>query len=226
LKGTALTTRQAWDAGIDRELDWWGRYLDGRGLSFPEEFTFRFDPDSQLQEDIARYLPARSDDGTYRMLDCGAGPATTLGKWHQQQRIGLVAVDALAERYDELLATRGLKAPVSSQPGEIEHLDRLFAPASFDLVYMRLALDHCYDPAEALRQMARVAKPGGIVLVEHYRDPGETTFKGLRQWNLHPSADDLVIENPTCSYSVRELFPSNRLDVTFSPTWLTMAIHI
>jgi len=210
LKGTALTTKDAWEAGIDRELDWWGRYLDGRGLSLPEEFTHRFDPASQLQDDVARYLPSRATGETYQILDCAAGPATTLGKWHHQQRIDLVAVDALAERYGELLATRHLKAPVPSQPAEIEHLDRHFAAASFDLVYMRLALDHCYDPAEALRQMARVSRPGGVVLVEHYRDPGETTFEGLRQWNLHPSANDLVIENATHSYCVRGLFPANR----------------
>jgi ubiquinone/menaquinone biosynthesis C-methylase UbiE len=88
-----------------------------------------------------------------------------------------------------------LVAPVRSRRGEAEHLDDQFEDGQFHLVYMRYALDHCYDPVGALRQMVRAVRPGGIVMVEHYRDQTQTEYQGLRHWNLHPEADDLVIAN-------------------------------
>lgn len=172
------TTRQAWWSGINRELDWWRSYLAGGGLSQPEEFRFRFDPAAPLQPHLARALPSHRDGAGHQMLDCAAGPATTLGKTRDGRPLAITAVDALAQRYQELLGELGLVPPVPTLPGEVERLETRFAADRFDPVYRRFARDHCYDPLAALRQMARVARPGGVVMVEYYRDEAETAYQG------------------------------------------------
>ena len=218
-------TRAAWEAGISQELAWWRRYLAGKGLDWPEEFQFRFDADSPLQPHIDRVLPASRFGGPVRILDCAAGPATALGKTRHGKRLEIVAIDALADHYQALLTQLGLVPPVPTRIGEVERLDEQIAADSFDLVYMRFALDHCYDPRLALLQMVRAARPGGTVMIEHYRDATQQEFAGLRQWELRPEPGDLVIANPAHSFRVSETIPGVRLEVDFSSTWLTVLLH-
>ena len=220
-----MTTRGAWEAGIERELGWWRRYLAGGGLDRPEEFRFRFDPDAPLQPHVARALPPARDAAGPRLLDCAAGPATTLGKTLGGQRLAVVAVDALADRYAAMLGELGLAPPVPTLPCEVERLDGLFAADAFDLVYMRFALDHCYDPLAALRQMVRAARPGGVVMVEHYRDDAQTGYQGLRQWDLRPEPGDLEVANAGGGFRVSRAVTNARVEVEFSPTWLTLLLR-
>ncbi len=219
------TTREAWEAGIDQEVTWWRRYLAGAGLDWPDEFRFRFAPDAPLQPHVARVLPGTGDDAAPRILDCAAGPATSLGKTLEGRRLAIVAVDALADRYAALLAEIGLAPPVPTLPGEAERLDEQFAEGSFDLVYMRFALEHCYDPRAALRQKVRAARPGAVVMVEHYRDETQTAFEGLRQWELRPEPADLVVANASGGFRVSEAVPDASVEVEYSPAWLTVVFH-
>ena len=65
-------------------------------------------------------------------------------------------------------AERGL-TNVVLQRGAAEHL--LFPAASFDIVTVRHAPHHFVDAARAVREMARVAKPGGRVVIVDSRSP-------------------------------------------------------
>lgn len=51
-------------------------------------------------------------------------------------------------------------------PAEAGTPNLLQPSASFDLVYARCVLSHLADPLRALRAMARLARPGGVVVVE------------------------------------------------------------
>lgn len=222
------TTRAAWEAGINRELAWWRGYLETGGYDYPalqDEFRFRFDPDAPLQEHVARLLPHRVPASDVRILDCAAGPATTLGKTLRGERVALTAIDALADHYAAMLDELDLVAPVPSRWGEAEHLNAQFEAHQFHLVYMRFALDHCYNPIGALRQMVRVVKPGGTVMVEHYRDETQTEFQGLRHWSLHPETNDLVIANADHSSRVSRELPGVGMQMAMSATWMTMLLH-
>jgi ubiquinone/menaquinone biosynthesis C-methylase UbiE len=219
------STHAAWTIGIDREVAWWCRYLASGGLGDEAGFRFRFDPNAPLQPDIAALLPEGADASTLSILDCAAGPATTLGKTLRGVRLPLTAIDALAEKYMAILAELGLVPPVRTQMCEVEHLDRRFPPDTFALVYMRFALDHCYAPLTALRQMVRVARPGAAVLVEHYRDPSQTAHEGLRHWDLHPSDDDLVVSTEGRQFSVRDELEGASISMDVSPNWFTMVLR-
>lgn len=218
--------RAAWEAGRERELTWWRNYLASGGLDQPDEFRFRFDGRAPLQPHVARLLPRDRPAGMLDILDCASGPATTLGKTIEGEPVRLVAVDAHADEYAGMLEDLGLRAPVPSRPGEVERLGELFAPESFDLVYMRFALDHCYGPAEALRQMYDVTRAGGTVLIEHYREDGDTVYQGLRQWALHPEPPgELVIFNRHAELRLSEILPTARIEVSATPTWLTVTVR-
>ena len=220
------TPRAAWEAGAARELDWWRRYLAGRGLGDAAGFRSRFDPQAQLPDHVARLLPEGRPASAIRILDCAAGPATTLGSRLGGERVDLVAADALADAYAAMLDDLGLTPPVPSRRAEVERLDASFEPGTFDLVYMRFALDHCYDPPQALRQMARVLRPGGTLLIEHYRDEGEVTYEGLRRWTLLPQPPaELVIANERSRARLSEILPGSRIQVEATPTWLTATVR-
>lgn len=217
--------RQTWEAGFERELAWWRGYLEARGGDSPEDFQFRFDPNTELQPHIATQLHPFEDEAPIAILDCAAGPATTLGKMLRGQRLDIIPVDALADRYQGMFDELGFVPPIPSMQCEVEHLDERFEPASFDLTYMRFALDHCLDPRAALQQMIRVTRPNGAVMIEHYRDQGEIIYQGLRQWDLRPEPGDLVIAGANDSVRLSEIVPDGvRFDVDFSPAWLTVLI--
>ena len=75
----------------------------------------------------------------------------------------VVATDLTAEmlaKTAELAAARGL-TNVETKPADAEALP--FDDASFDLVTCRLAFHHFPNPRQAIREFARMLKPGGVV---------------------------------------------------------------
>jgi SAM-dependent methyltransferase len=101
------------------------------------------------------------------MLDVGCG----VGHWGQLLA-GLVASDARIEGIDRdplwvdkataRAAARRIGARCKYRVGVAEALP--FADASFDLVTCQTLLIHARDPAAVVAEMARVARPGGLVL--------------------------------------------------------------
>ena len=175
-----------------------------------------------MQPPIADHLPTGRPA---RILDCAAGPATTVGKVFDGRRVDLVCVDALSDRYAEMLEELGVVPPVPSIQGEVESLDEL-GLRGFDVVYMRFALDHCHDPLRAIGQMVAAARPGGAVIIEHYRDADRhEEFAGLRQWALDPAADDLTIRNGGQRHSVAAAVSPATLTMDFDDQWLTATIR-
>ena len=59
------------------------------------------------------------------------------------------------------IAVCGSRAGVTFVQGDAHALD--FPDGSFDLVYVRYLLEHVADPVRVLREMRRVARPGGLV---------------------------------------------------------------
>ncbi|MCL2535880.1 MAG: methyltransferase domain-containing protein, partial [Nocardiaceae bacterium] len=96
------------------------------------------------------------------LLDVGCGPGTITADF-----AGLVTRVTAVEVSDEALdlarkefTRRGI-ANVEAVVSDIHSLD--FPDDTFDVVHAHQVLQHVGDPVEALREMARVCKPGGIV---------------------------------------------------------------
>ena len=209
-KSAAPAQISAWKQGRENEVAFWVDYLRTKGSEWPDDFVSRLDPELPLQDHLKARLTHVEEGGEVSILDCGAGPFTVVGKRWEGREVKITAVDALADEYDDALRKDGITPPVRTMRAEVERLDELFEPNSFDLVYMRNALDHSYDPIRGLHQMVRVAKVGSVVLLEHYLDEAESArYDGLHQWNLRMEQDgSFVVWNRRGRFVVTELLPS------------------
>jgi ubiquinone/menaquinone biosynthesis C-methylase UbiE len=113
-----------------------------------------------------------------RLLDVGCGPRGSL-EWADEalERVGL---DPLADRYVELHSRPHKMTYVASGAERIP-----FPDGHFDVVSTVNSLDHVDDVDAALREIARVTKPGGALLllvdVNHEATPTEPHELG---WGL------------------------------------------
>ena len=188
--------QQVWDRALPGEADFWSEWIATRGLDWPREFERRFDAAQPLSESLVLDVLDRIAADEVRILDVGAGPATSLGKTHPAKRLEIAAVDPLADDYARLLAEAGLRAPMRTQQVAGEQLSRAFEAESFDVAYARNAIDHAVDPARIVREMLAVVRPGGFVVLRHYENEAETEgYEGLHQWNFCLQDDRLVICN-------------------------------
>jgi len=136
-------------------------------------------PTYAVRAPLARWLAAEAgraaaDLGRYRLLDAGCGekPYAPLFAAHVSEYVGL---DTAAHAHADLVG------PIEAIPA---------ADAAFDLVLCIQVLEHVDDPAQAVRELARVTRPGGRVLLSTHgamvyhpnpSDPWRWTHEGLER---------------------------------------------
>lgn len=214
LAANGVVVRDLWRNGISDELVFWRDYFAGEGRQWHDDYLFRTDPDSSLQEQIKNLL---SDaQSSVRILDVGAGPLTIVGKRWSGHDVSITAVDALADEYAKLLDEFRLAPLVRTRKCDSEHLDEIFSPRTFDLAYARNTLDHSYEPMRGIKQMVRVVRPGGVVLLEHRRNEAVSGgYAGLHQWNFDLADGRCLLWRPGCRFDLgAELAGSVTVDVT------------
>ena len=134
-------------------------------------------PTYAVRAPLARWLAdeaarAAGELGRYRLLDAGCGekPYAPLFAPHVSAYVGL---DTAAH------ADADLVGPIEEIPAE---------DGSFDLVLCIQVLEHVDDPARAVRELHRVTRPGGRVLLSTHgamvyhpnpSDPWRWTHEGL-----------------------------------------------
>jgi SAM-dependent methyltransferase len=99
------------------------------------------------------------------LLDVGCGPGTITVDLAARVAPGrVVGVDTAAVVLDEARAAAAdAGAAVSFEVGDVYALD--LPDDSFDVVHAHQVLQHVSDPVAALREMARVCRPGGLIAV-------------------------------------------------------------
>src|SRR5262249_6753873 len=115
-----------------------------------------------------RETPRRLDLAeTGRLLDVGCGTGSLLqAVAARHRRADLAGVDSSAEM---LMVARGkLADDVSLRQGRAEALP--FADNHFNAVISTSALHFCRRPADALKEMQRVLRPGGRMLITDWCD--------------------------------------------------------
>ncbi|WP_353116058.1 class I SAM-dependent methyltransferase [Microbacterium sp.] len=118
-----------------------------------------------------------------RLLDVGAGPGTITVDF--AGRVAHVTATEIDEQ--ALSLSRGLAAErgVRNIDFSVEDVHALgFADGSFDVVHAHQVLQHVADPVQALREMRRVTKPGGIVAVR------DADYAGFFWFPLLPELDE------------------------------------
>jgi len=104
-----------------------------------------------------------------RLLDVGAGPGTITADLATLVAPGEVV--ALEVNDEAAAATRQGAPGVDVRVGDVHAL--AFGDGEFDVVHAHQVLQHVADPVQALREMVRVARAGGVVAA---RDSDYATF--------------------------------------------------
>jgi len=127
--------------------------------------------------------------GGQRALDVGCGPGALTGVL--VERLGAEAVKAVdpSESFVAAVRDRYPDVDVGRAPAE----DLPFADEEFDLALAQLVVHFMADPVAGLREMARVARPGGVVAAcvwDHAggRGPLSPFFSAVHEFD--PAAED------------------------------------
>jgi ubiquinone/menaquinone biosynthesis C-methylase UbiE len=128
-------------------------------------------------------LPHLRDDMS--LLDVGCGPGTVTVDLARILKGGhVVGVDAAPQVLD---AAREHAAGYENVRFEEANAYELpFGDDTFDVVYAHQLLQHLSDPVAALREMKRVAKPGGLIAVRDADYAAMAWYPdsaGLAEWN-------------------------------------------
>jgi ubiquinone/menaquinone biosynthesis C-methylase UbiE len=112
------------------------------------------------------YLDAMQIDETKAVLDIGCGTgvaarAIARRRGFSGHVLGIDLSSALAQTATELAAGEGLDSRVEFRQGDSRKLD--LADGDFDAVVAHTLLSHVDDPLTTLREIARLARPGGVI---------------------------------------------------------------
>ena len=112
----------------------------------------------------------------WRVIDCGCGPLGALAVMAEMvgpegQVVGIDFSEPAVQRARSTASTLGLDN-VEVRVGDIHDVDGQALGSAFDLAYTRLFLVHQRDPAQTMKRIAALLRPGGwIVAHEPLRSP-------------------------------------------------------
>lgn len=133
-------------------------------------------------DNSAAYLIPRLDS-TATLLDIGAGPGTITVDF--ATRVARVTATEIGPAELSLSQQQAAERGVDNIEFRVEDVHALsFAESSFDIVHAHQVLQHVADPVTALREMARVTKPGGVVAAR------DADYAGFVWWPRLPALDD------------------------------------
>ena len=139
---------------------------------------------SRTAENSAAFVhpvPDSGDVGARRRLRAGQHHLRFRGLVSPGKVTGLDRSPDMIGQATALAAERGVQN-VEFVAGNIYDLD--FEDETFDVVHAHQVLQHLTDPVAALREMRRVAKPGGIVAVR------DADFHGMSWFPMLPELDE------------------------------------
>ncbi|WP_199039408.1 methyltransferase domain-containing protein [Glycomyces salinus] len=165
---------------------------------------------------------------TDRILDIGCGPGTITADLaaiaNEGHVTGVDYAPGILDQAAEVAAERGL-TNVEFERADVHSLR--FEDDAFDVVHAHQVLQHVGDPVQALREMRRVTRPGGVVAV---RDGDYAGFlwhpasEGLTAWlELYERAARALGGEPDAgrrlkSWALRAGFDEKDIEAT-SATW-------
>src|SRR4029079_8411660 len=163
----------------------------------------RLDPTTEIRDPLVRGELERLTSEEVSILDVGAGPLTSLGYRYHGRTVIIVPVDPLAADYDRLLGEAGLEPPIRTIGVAGEDLLERFDRGRLYIAYAANSLEHSADPLAIIANMVSVVRPGGVVLLRHKRNEGESArYGGLHQWNFDAAEGRLRLWNDAAEIDV------------------------
>jgi SAM-dependent methyltransferase len=202
---SGLGRRLWWRTRTSTEVDFWAGWLVGAPGTeqWASDRESRLDPETEIRDPLVRAELERSPAEEVSILDVGAGPVTWLGYRYPGKTLTIVPVDPLADEYDRLLREAKLDPPIRTVRVAGEALVEHFGSRKFDIAYATNSLDHSADPFTIISNMVAVVRTGGVVLLRHKRNEGDSArYGGLHQWNFDVVDDALIVWNEVAQVNV------------------------
>jgi SAM-dependent methyltransferase len=202
---SGLGRRLWWRTRTSSEVDFWAGWLVGAPGTeqWASDRESRLDPEAEIRDPLVRAELERNPAEEVSILDVGAGPVTWLGYRYPGKTLTIVPVDPLADEYDRLLREAKLDPPIRTVRVAGEALVEHFGSRKFDIAYATNSLDHSADPFTIISNMVAVVRTGGVVLLRHKRNEGDSArYGGLHQWNFDVVDDALIVWNEVAQVNV------------------------
>lgn len=192
------TTQERWERGSATELRFWADWiaLNGKNYLGP----------TPLADYVANRIPSTATK--VRIADLGAGAWSRIGTIVPGVAVEVVAADIFANEYMAVWSSLSMRPEITIEKQNMTALT--YPDNSFDIVHCSNALDHTVNPFRAIFEMKRVLKPGGWLLLRHYKSVGQQyRYYGLHQWNFTPKGDDVLIwsDHATEHHYLSEFLP-------------------
>jgi ubiquinone/menaquinone biosynthesis C-methylase UbiE len=132
-------------------------YFNKKAAVYDQSSSMRISPDlmSVLLNKLTSYPQP------YSLLDIGCGTGVMLAQLPNRINASLAGLDISPEML--AVARKKIDGEVDLRIGDSESLP--WKPATFDVVICTLSFHHYPNPGQALSEMRRVLKPGGMVLL-------------------------------------------------------------
>jgi SAM-dependent methyltransferase len=144
------------------------------------------------------------------LLDVGCGPGNIVLKIAQRSpSLSIVGLD-----YSQNMVDTARRTAAEMELGKQVFFQRAdagrmpFADGSFDIVLSNSVLHHLADPSRMFREMLRVAKPDGAILVRDLRRPSRLAYPWHVRWyGRHYSGmmKKLFVDSVRAAYTPAEL---------------------
>lgn len=132
-----------------------------------------------LQSGRVRAVEAMGDTAGKRILEVGVG--TGLNLLLYKPGTDVTGIDFSPQMLDRAEA-RAEREGLNPRLFEMDAADLRFPDDSFDIVYAPYLISVVPDPVNVLREMQRVCKPDGrLVIVNHFRSPNRLMSQ-MEQW--------------------------------------------
>jgi len=126
------------------------------------------------------------------IANIGSGMFSAIGDTWPTALVYIYASDILADEFNAMLKKKHIYSIIPVERQDMTELT--YDDNQFDIVHCVNAIDHCYNPMEALLEMYRVCKPGGWIYLCHYVDNAKyENYSGFHLWNITPIGMDCKI---------------------------------
>lgn len=188
---------EVWLKGIRSELGYWRRFME---MKKPEKYGWT---SSERKCDFEQYLEYRKET---ICIDIGSGPFSSSGDKTDKTKLHFTAVDPLAYSYKALKRKYNITAGINPDYCMVERLTEKFKENTFDIVYMKNALDHAFNPLLGIIQMMAICKKNGKIILQHRMNVAEKeNFHGFHQWNLCVENSDFIIWRQNYKYNISKM---------------------
>jgi len=191
---------EVWLRGIRSEIGFWRRTME---MKIPDKRGWTLS-DRPCDIEIERFLEPLEKT---MCIDIGSGPFVISGDKTDKTKLHFTAVDPLAYCYKALRKKYKYTAGIAPEYCMVERLTEKFGKETFDIVHMKNALDHAFNPVLGIMQMMSICKKGGKIILRHTkREAEKENYRGFHQWNLDSENDDFIIYRRDDKYNVSKMF--------------------